>query len=731
MAEETGYSPIRFEKEVVPVLVKRCLGCHNASEKQGELELSTIAGIQKGGEGGPALVAGNPGESHLLLRAEAGEMPPEKDGKSNKLPESEIELLRQWIAAGAPWPEGRTLSPYEVSTSARAGFDWWSLQPIQGPLVPTVKTVERVSNPIDAFVLATLEKENMTLAPEADRRVLIRRLYADFLGLPPRYSEVEAFANDPSADAYERLVDRLLASPHFGERWARYWLDVARYAETCGYERDQEKPGAWKYRDWVIQAINDDMPYDQFVSEQLAGDELPGRTESQVIATGFLRMGTWNDEPNDALEYKYERLEDLVHVTSTAFLGLTVKCARCHDHKFDPIPQTDYYRMAAIFWAGHVEPRDAALLGGPTKEELGFDVFGYTDRAKDPPPMQLLRKGDPHRPEQVVAPGYLSLVPALDQSMAGPSAEATTSQRRLQLAKWLTDGRHPLTARVAVNRLWQHHFGEGLVRTPDNFGFNGERPTHPELLDWLATEFRAGGWRAKRLHKLMVMSQVYRQSSVHPEGATYHNRDAGNRLWWHAERRRRDAESLRDAMLAVSGRLDEKIGGPGFKAQISDDALEGLSMKMAAWKASPPEEQNRRSIYMFCKRSLLSPMMTVFDFCDTSQPCARRDVTTVAPQALTLLNNGFVHQVSQDLAQCVRRDAGEDRHAQIDEAWKRCLGRLPNDRERSASARHMEAQELNRASSPAGDSLNQDARGFALASLCHVLINANEFIYVD
>lgn len=720
-----------FEKGIVPILVKRCLGCHNASEKQGEFELSTRAGLAKGGESGPALVPSHPDESHMLARVEAGEMPPEKDGPSNPLPIEEIALLRDWISAGAPWPEGRVLSPYEISTSTRAGFDWWSLQAIQAPAVPRVKTGERVANPIDAFVLAKLESQNRTLAPEADRRTLVRRLHADLLGLPPTHEEIENFANDPATNAYENLVERLLASPHFGERWGRYWLDLARYAETCGYERDQEKPGAWKYRDWVIQAINDDMPYDQFVLEQLAGDELPNRTERQVIATGFLRLGTWNDEPNDPLEYKYERLEDLVHATSTAFLGLTVKCARCHDHKFDPIPQVDYYRMAAVFWAGHIEPRDAKLLGGPTGEELGFDVFGYTDRAKTPPPLQLLRKGDPHRPEQEIAPGYLSLVPMLDRPMASPAEEAATSQRRLQLARWITDPRHPLAARVAVNRIWQHHFGAGLVRTPDNFGFNGERPTHPELLDWLATNFVKGGWRAKRIHKQMLMSHVYRQASVHPEEAAYRDWDAGNRYWWRAERRRRDAESLRDAMLAVSGQLDLKMGGPGFKVRISTEALEGLSMKMAAWNASPPEEQNRRSIYMHSKRSLLSPMMTVFDFCDTSQPCARRDVTTVAPQALTLFNNEFSHQVSQELAARVRRDAGNDLNLQIDDAWKRCLGRLPNERERMAATRHVEAQESSRSSSPAGDSLPLDARGFALASLCHVLINSNEFIYVD
>ena len=394
----------------------------------------------------------------------------------------------------------------------------------------------------------------MSLAPPADKRTLIRRVYFDLLGLPPTYEEVEAFAKDNSPDAYEKLIDKLLASPHYGERWGRYWLDVARYAETCGYERDQVKPDVWKYRDWVIKAFNDDMPYDRFVLEQLAGDELPDASASTVIATGFIRLGTWNDEPNDPNEYKYDRLEDMVGATSTAFLALTVKCARCHDHKFDAIRQTDYYRMAGAFWAGFIEPGPREHLGGPNAKALGHDgVFGWTDRGRDVPPIKLLKKGDPNRPGAVVEPGHLSTVPALDKPLASPPASAKTTTRRLQLAQWIVDPKNPLTARVWVNRVWQYHFGFGLVRTPDNFGFTGEKPTHPELLDWLASEFVAGGWRTKRLHKLILLSATYRQSSLHPKQDEYAKTDAGNRLWWRAERRRLDAEALRDSLL-VRGR---------------------------------------------------------------------------------------------------------------------------------------------------------------------------------
>jgi hypothetical protein len=570
----------------------------------------------------------------------------------------------------------------------------------------------------------------MAPAPSADRPTLIRRLYFDLWGLPPSEAEIQQFVSDSAPYAYERLASRLLSSPHFGERWARHWLDLVRFAETSGYERDQEKPGAWKYRDWVVRAINEDKPYDQFITEQLAGDEIPGRTEASTIATGFLRLGTWNDEPNDPQEYKYERLEDLVHATSTAFFGMTVKCARCHDHKFDPIPQTDYYRLAAAFWAGPIEPRGSDLLGGPSKAELAGDVLGWTDVSKKPAPLHLLKKGEPRLPGPVVDAGAPSLVPSLDRPFEQPPANAKTTQRRLQLARWIVDPRNPLTARVFVNRLWQHHFGQALVRSPDNFGFMGQKPTHPELLDWLADEFIRGGWTAKRLHFLLVTSSVYKQASVHPEQEAYSKRDFGNLLWWRAERRRRDAESIRDAMLAVSGELNPAVGGPSFKPEISAEALEGLSKKAAAWNASPPAEQGRRSLYMFTQRSLLPPLMTTFDFCDTMQPCARRDESIVAPQALALLNGEFAHERSRKLAERVLAQAGADPQKQIQRAWGLALGRAPSGREQSAAFAHLEKQKRNLQpqttapkSGPATDA--------ALTSLCHVLLNCNEFIYVD
>jgi hypothetical protein len=603
------------------------------------------------------------------------------------LPPAEQEVLKRWIAAGATWPSGRTLDLFEATTDVRGGRDFWSLRPVTKPAVPRDDLA-----PIDGFIREKLARAQLEPAPEADRRTLIRRVFNDLIGLPPTHAEIEAFAVDANPRAYEQLVDDLLARPQFGERWARHWLDVVRYAETCGYERDQVKPFAWKYRDWVVRAFNADLPWDRFVLEQLAGDELPDRTADTVVATGFLRLGTWNDEPNDPQEYKYERLEDLVHVTSSAFLAYSVKCARCHDHKFDPISQEDYYRFANAFWPGSIEPRDGKLLGGPSPEELGTpDVLGWTDVRRTPPPLHLFRKGDPKQPLGVVEPGQLSMVAELANLWEAVDEQSPTTRRRLQLARWIVDPRNPLTARVVVNRLWQHHFGHGLVTSPNDFGYNGARPTHPELLDWLAADLMEGGWTLKRMHRQMVLSQTYRQASVHPRQQEYAGRDAVNSLWWRAERRRRDAEGLRDAMLSVGGSLDLTMGGPSFRPTIAAEALEGLSRKSGAWQASPKVDQNRRSLYIFTQRSLLPPLMTVFDFSDTTLPCAQRDVTTVAPQALALLNNEFVHDRSQALARRVTA-AGGDRGAMVRLAWRLTLGREATEREVAVGLAHWSQQ---------------------------------------
>lgn len=722
-----------FETRVRPLLVGRCGTCHNGDKPAGGLGLKDRASALKGGSKGPALVPGKP-EQSLLFQAVAHlngvpKMPP-----AAALPASEIETLREWIRRGAYWP---------ATAAVKAEGPLWSAQPVRRPALPRVKNGAWVRNPIDAFILAGLERKGMRPAPEADPRTLIRRLYFDLTGLPPTPEEVDAFVRECAAERasrrgleaqrqrerktegkrdkggkiappgapppspiphppspYERLVDRLLASPRYGERWARYWLDLVRYADSNGYERDAEKPNSWKYRDYVIQSLNSDKPYNRFVTEQLAGDELPDRSEETVTATGFLRLGTWDDEPNDPVEYQYERLDDLVHATSTAFLGLTVRCARCHDHKFDPIPQKDYYAIGAAFWGGYLQPGDGRLLGGPPAERLGFPVLGFTERGPTAPALHLLQNGDSRREGPVVEPGFLSLAPALQRPVAPPPPNASTTHRRLQLAAWITDPRNPLTARVLVNRVWQHHFGQGLVRTPNNFGRKGNPPTHPELLDYLASTFVSGHgappasaagkpWSLKSLHRLILLSSTYRMASVHPDEKRYEQVDFANERWWRFNRQRLDADALRDSMLAVSGQLKLDMGGRGFTPTVNREALEGLSRKGAEWVVSPVEEQRRRSIYMFLKRALIMPFLTVFDFGDTTQPIEARESSIVAPQALALMNNEFSHGQTQALAERVKREAGTDPARQVERLWRLTLGRAPDASERDAGIRHL------------------------------------------
>ncbi len=706
---------VDFDASIAPLLIERCLECHGPIDANGNLNVSSLASMSAGGDSGPVLEPGKSETSLMFQRVRDGEMPPDKNGASQKLSDAEIELLKSWIDSGAKWPDNRRLDPYERTTGKRGGRDWWSLQPVERPMVDSAK-------PIDELVNRVRNQHGLTKAPPSDRRTLIRRLYFDLIGLPPTAVEIDAFVGDTSDNAYEKIVDRLLASQQFGEKWARHWMDVVRYAETNGYERDAVKPEAWRYRDWVINAINSDMPYDQFVTEQLAGDEIRARSESSVIATGFLRLGTWDDEPNDPAEYQYERLEDLVHVTTTAFLGWTVKCARCHDHKFDPIPQTDYYRVAAAFWPGPVAHRQRELLGGPSTEELGYNVLGWTDITRTPAPLHLLKKGNVNRPGPEVPPGSLTTVGKKVQDFIVPPESARTTHRRLQLAQWIANPENPLTSRVIVNRLWQHHFGEGIVRSSDNFGFTGQRPTYSELLDWLASELIQGGWKMKPIHKLIVMSDTYQQSSQHPLQSDYANVDANNQYLWRYERRRLNAEALRDSILMTSGQLDLRLGGPSFMAPISDEALEGLSMKSGAYQASPPAETRRRSVYMFAKRALGVPLMTAFDVCDSASPTGRRDVTIVAPQALALMNNQWVNEQSTAFAERVFAGAQSDQD-RITLAWRLALSRNPSEAERQAAFKHLTDMR--------GESNDGAAIRRAWISLCHVLFNTNEFIYVD
>ncbi|HIG28705.1 MAG TPA: DUF1553 domain-containing protein [Verrucomicrobiales bacterium] len=730
-----------FEKEIAPLLIRNCLECHSPVKTEGGLDLSSREGILRGGKSGTVIEIGNASGSYLWQRIQDGEMPPESKGRSRKLPLSERTSMERWIDSGASWPKGRALDIYERTNEVRAGLDWWALQPIKRPEVPTLSHDIDSGNSIDAFIGARHEELGFTFAPLADRRTLIRRVTIDLIGLPPSPKDVHTILNDSSPDWYAKLIDRLLNSEHYGERWARYWLDVVRFAETSGYERDQLKPNIWKYRDWVINAFNADMPYDRFLTDQLAGDEVSYRDEDSVIATGMIRAGTWNDEPNDPADYLYERLEDMVHTTSSAFLGLTVKCARCHDHKFDPIRQTDYYRMAAMFWSGYIGQGN---LGGPDAKRLGYDVFGWTDKKATAEPIHLLIKGDRHRPGALIVPGFLSAVPNIDRPLVSPPPGSGTTHRRLQWAQWMTDSGNPLTARVMVNRLWLHHFGQGIVRTPNNFGFKSDPPTHPRLLDWLASEFmnpsqasvegEGQSWKMKRMHRLIMMSRTYRQVSIHPQQEAIALNDSQNRYWWHCNRRRLDAEALRDSMLAVSGNLNPEMRGSSFYPRMSEEALEGLSRKSGDWKESEPDQRARRSIYLMTRRSRILPMMTAYDFADTTRPCGQRNISTVAPQALVMMNNPFVHHQSQSMARRIFREVGPaGQNRQIDRAWNLAFGRDPNEDELAMARDHLlkQADHFQKTVESRDGVSNGGSPLQAMASLCHVLLNANEFIYLD
>ncbi|MDB4802330.1 PSD1 and planctomycete cytochrome C domain-containing protein [bacterium] len=726
-------SEVSFEADVAPILIKRCLECHQTSNVSGGLVLSHKQGMFEGGESGKVIDLDDSSESLILQHIEAGYMPPEQKGISQKLPDSEIQTLQQWVAAGAKWPQDRILDLYERTNEVRGGRDWWSLQPLERPQLPEIVTSGKV-HPVDYFVQQALLQKDLKQAPVASDRHLIRRLNYDTLGLPPAFKEIVDYERDSSPDKWAKLVNDRLASLHFGEKWARHWLDLVRFAETSGYERDQTKPNAWKYRDWVVNAFNSDMPYNDFIVHQLAGDEISERDTQSLIATGFLRLGTWNDEPNDPEDYQYDRLEDLVHATSSAFLGMTVKCARCHDHKFDPIPQLDYYRMASTFWSGAIAARDRKYLGGPTSEELGMDeILGWTDITSSPSPLHLLKNGNRHQPLQEVMPASLTLVTSHQQEFTLPPENAKTTQRRLQLSKWIASTTNPLTSRVIVNRIWQGYFGAGLVRTPNNFGFTGDQPSHPELLDWLASELIDHNWSLKHIHRLILTSSTYRQSANNPLHQKYAQIDFANRFLWRANRKRLDAEGLRDAVLSSTGKIDLRLGGPSFKPSIQAAALEGLSRKGEAWTASPPEQQLRRSLYIFIQRSLAVPMMTTFNFADSTLPCGQRNATTVAPQALVLLNNAFIHQNAEQLAAKAIGDS-PDGNQQIAIVYQSILGREPSGEETTASLAHVFRQAERFGTSREDQSstpTSNDSAVTSLASLCVVLFNSNEFLYVD
>ncbi len=952
--------PIDFGRQIQPILAKRCVSCHGPDKAEGGLRLTQKESIlAKLPSEKSAVVPKHVEQSELIRRitsTDDGErMPPEGPA----LTPSQIDLLKKWIEQGAEWKEH------------------WAFVPPKVQPIPAVKNERWVTNPIDAFVLSQLEHHGLSPAPPLGKVALLRRVTFDLTGLPPSEAEVKAFLADESPQAYEKVVDRLLASQRYGEHWARHWLDVVRYADTNSFERDGPKPNAWRYRDHVIRAFNSDKPYDRFIQEQLAGDELPDGGIDGLIATGFYRIGQWDDEPADRLLAMYDGFDDIITTTTQGFLGLTVNCARCHDHKIDPVPQQDYYSLLAFFQGitpnGNPNPnterpifendadREAyqtatknrqdkldhlqsavtsiesefrlgldskqPRLDPPDLDELeyrfyrdtwqklpdfdtlkpessgqlkqgyfdispatretafGFVYSGYlkvpedgeytfildsddgsrltvqgvqvvlydgihgigsprvgqlklkkgrvpirldyfqgpsgdkdlivkwsgpgvtqrflsippeegtsgagakskrkdfanliaaqgpsvlgqqryeeytklrqqleelkrqridtkfalciTESGPNPPETTVLKRGNPLAQGEKVVPAFLSSLGGGIAKIPAPTAGASSSGRRLVLANWIASPENRLTARVMVNRIWQHHFGRGIVRSPNNFGLLGDRPTHPELLDWLAMEFMRGSsengnsssavtegkpWSMKRMHKLIVTSSTYRMSSVSPNpdaaGPNPLKTDPLNNLLWRHDMRRLGAEEIRDTILDVAGDLSLKMFGPGVYPKISDEVKAGQSNPGSGWGQSSPEDQSRRSVYVHVKRSLVLPILSDFDVADNDTSCAARFTTTQPTQALGMLNGDFLHEEAAHFASRIRKEAGSDLSKQVALAYRIALNREPDEFLIRRGLTLIDALKTKH-------SLTAER---ALEQFCLMTLNLNEFIYLD
>jgi hypothetical protein len=892
---QTESIPQLTYNDILPLLLLRCTACHGIRRQQGGLDLHTRAGILKGGKSGPAMVVGKPDESLMLKRIRSGEMPPKKqmlEMSVRPITPAETERLAQWIAQGAP--EGNEVPDVAGSVPDPLVSDkdrqFWAFQSPRPVNIPAVRHAQQVRNPVDAFILSKLEEKGLTLSPEADRLVLIRRAYFDLTGLPPQPEEVKAFLADRDPKAYENLVDRLLGSPRYGERWGRYWLDVAGYADSEGgkLSADHPRPVAFRYRDYVIRALNDDKPYDRFLLEQIAGDELMDYRKALVItqemmdnliATGFLRMGPDSTSERDVnfVEDRLDVIGDEVDILGAGVLGLTIKCAKCHSHKYDPIPQRDYYRLLDVFKGAYdehdwmmpqhagdggkvmpdrylpyitpgatpvelmeeqkereaqnreldreIEALKAALQqkAEPIKEKLlnqklgsfpaslredlrkmlvtpaekrnpvekylaekfeeglksapeeleEFDV-GYRKEAEAseraiklikyrklaepkiealwdrgvPSPTRILRRGEPANFGRWVGPG----VPAVltdgksPFEVRPPWPGAQQTGRRLALAQWLIRPDNPLTSRVMVNRIWNHHFGAGIVKTLGNFGNTGARPTHPELLDWLAVEFVRQGWSLKAMHRLMMTSSTYRQSStVTP---ALEKLDPENALLSRMRMKRMEAEVLNDALLLISGCLDETRFGVPQPVVVRGDGLVTPIETEKGW---------RRSIYVAQRRTELPTLLENFDLPAMNPNCLERNVSTVAPQALNLLNNALIHQLAHSLAERVKREAGSEPQRQIERVYWIAFSRPPSEDEKRASLEglsHITQEEslpakgvddpkvavsTARPAAAGGEPGVPDLTGAtgeepgfaALWKLCHTLMNSAAFMYID
>jgi hypothetical protein len=863
-----------FERDVRPILKAHCFQCHGEeAEHKGGLDLRLRRLMVKGGDSGAAIVPGSPDESYLLERLADGEMPP-GDDEEKKLTAEQIAVIHDWIAAGAPTlrAEPETIPDGLLVTEEDRQF--WSFQPVHRPSIPQVKHVDQTLTPVDRFLLARLEAAGHTFAPEADKQTLLRRAYFDLLGLPPSPEEVARFVADDAPDAYERLIDRLLASPHYGQRWGRHWLDVAGYADSEGFTIDDPpRPHAFRYRDYVIRSLNGDKPLDQFIREQLAGDELLAppyenlaRDQAEkLIATGFLRMAPDGTGGNvdDPLAARDQVIADSLEIVSTTLLGLTVGCARCHDHRYDPISQQDYYRFRAIFEPAYnlrgwrtprqrqvslftdedraevdrleaeakkidelyqqeldkaVERVNQRLLADVPEEDRGaviaaqktpvrnrtkeqrqilikypklnfqpqmvrvYDRPGFAElekiaeqakaiRARKPvegfaraltevpgnvPATLVFARGDYQQPKQRVEPGELTILsdsPEDERAIPDDDPALPTTGRRLAYANDLTRSDHPLLARVLVNRVWMHHFGRGLVDTPADFGALGSPPSHPELLDWLASELTAGGWSLKRLHRLIMTSAAYRQSGV--RSIELVEFDPDNRLLGGMNVRRLEAEIVRDSVLAVSGLLNTKAGGepvPVMPDPVGQFVIGIENANAGIQNAAIPMhgEEHRRSVYVQARRSRPLTVLETFDLPAMEPNCQQRTASTVAPQSLLLLNSEFVVDHSLRFAERIIAEVGHDPQAQALRAFQLAYCRSGDADELVDAAAFLEdrlawyrahppvkivSAEETTASGQSllgvGKEVPLDPEAAALSVLCQMLLSSNEFLYVD
>jgi hypothetical protein len=823
---------VSFSKDIKPILEQNCLNCHGQSMQSSRLNLSTLEGALRGGARGSAIVPGR-AEDSRLYRMIAGLDKPAMPLNGNKLSDGQIAAIKDWIDQGAHWdagagaaktqpPAASTFADLEKVQLPPGARDYWAFKlPVQAP-VPAVS--RGFSNPIDHFLEKARQEKGLKAAPKADRLTLLRRAYMDLIGLPPSPEEIDAFMSDTAPGAWERLIDKLLASPHYGERWGRHWLDAARYADSSGYENDTDQPNLWRYRDYVIKSFNDDKPYNTFIKEQIAGDEIPNRTDDSLIATGFLRAGPRvrnHEHANPARRFDY--LDDVIGAIGKGVLGLTVQCARCHDHKFDPITQKDYYAMeASIFGYVEVEyplgPREqadaymrkiseiddkAAVLKDQIEEinkpyrdklvleqirkKLPPDVvralekpenertagekliaiqllesgasgrsaaaadkimspedaakkkalndqiaalnaerpklppmasivtdgdwrsasLGYGDYNKGAcpkceleyvgagkflelgpgkgdykvPPSYFLLRGDPDSKAYPAKPGFISVITQGNPPTELPPADGRTSGRRLALAEWLISRDNPLPARVIVNRIWEHHFGKGIVPTLDNFGKMGEQPTNRELLDWLAVEFMNQGWSIKKMQRLMMTSEAYQMASEYNDDANA-KIDPEDTYLWRYRIQRLEGEIIRDNIMSVAGSIDLTMGGPAIFPHVDESFIKTLFRGIYRNQEDGPAVW-RRSIYIYQKRTLPSPMLQVFDLPDMSQSFGARYVSTVPTQALQLMNDDFVLKQAQLFANRVKKEAGDDVARQVDLAYRIALTRSPTERELS------------------------------------------------